>query len=116
MEIAIVHNPKQNMKMDYSTYAVAFLVMYGWYTHYFGFDFIQQFLQFSYGLGVILNVMRQPESTIEKLLDVFSKMITLFGGIIILIITPTVNMYANRLKDYIKKKTTRKTKHGKKVQ
>ena len=101
--------------------------MIAWYSNLFTYDFITPLFQFFHGLYFafvdssvivymaqrtqVLNEARaQGESTIDKILDLLVRIVSWLGGVAVIVFTPTLQAYGQKLKTYLTKKNDTKRK------
>lgn len=127
--MSIVHHDETH-RMNISQIIITITFVIGWYSNFFTYDFITPSFQFFHGLyfafvdssviqymaqrTMILNEARaQGESTIDKVLDLLVKIISWLGGVVVILFTPTLQAYGQRLKTYLTKRTNGYTKRKK---
>lgn len=129
MELVHQHHKEHHHKMRFelSQIIVSITFVIVWYSHWFTYDFITPILGFFHGMylayqdstlavymqqrtQVLTEARMKGETTIDRLLDIVSKLITFLGGLAIILITPTLQLLGGRIKEYFKKKFATKKK------
>lgn len=103
------------MKLRYAYLISIFVVILTW-SNYFTYDFVSASVQLVRDSSTIHYLLLrsdnlkdiQEQSIWSKILDVLSKCVTVVAGMVLLVITPTLNMYGKMLRLWVMKHTSKK--------